>query len=80
MAQTGGIAGDEGTDGDRIDGEDPLWNDYRGFMAAAPKDPAVLLPRLLLGLVVKGRLDELGAKVRPDRGPSRAELLEAVGA
>lgn len=87
------MGGEEGSDEERLDAEDPLWNDYRRFMAAARHDPAVLLPRLLTWLhltelpehtladpVVRGRLDELGAKVMPDRGPSRAELLEAVGA
>lgn len=72
---------------------DPLWHDYCRFMAAAPKDPAVLLPRLLAWLhlaerpeqtladpAVRDRLDSLGAKVKPDSGPSRTDLLEAVRA
>lgn len=78
---------------DSREAEDALWHDYRRFMAAAPQDPGVLLPRLLGWLhlaerpeqtladpVVRDRLDSLGAKVQPDSGPSRAELLEAVRA
>ena len=78
------IAGEERT----IDRE---WEAYRRFEAATMGDP-MLLDRMLGGLhlretpldivrdpAVLARLDELGAKVPPAEGPTRAEVLAAAG-
>jgi 2-polyprenyl-6-methoxyphenol hydroxylase-like FAD-dependent oxidoreductase len=71
---------------------DREWEDFRRFEEAATLDPA-LVQRMLGGLHLRetprqlvadpsliARLDELGAKVSPQAGPSRRELLATIAA
>ena len=69
---------------------DPDWETFRRFEGATNEDPSLVL-RMLDGMrlrettlqlvrdpAIPKRLDELGAKVKPQGGPSRRELLEAI--
>jgi 2-polyprenyl-6-methoxyphenol hydroxylase-like FAD-dependent oxidoreductase len=78
--------------GQAYESEDPSWAFTKAFEAAAPKDPDVF--RAFLDVVslnaraedalarpgIAERVIELGQNPEPAPGPSRAELVEIVGA